>query len=118
MTTTPHLASSRVRVPESFAEMQDYFWEQGWTDGLPVVPPTEDAVRGMLAAMDADPQHSLGVMQPRNSRATLESWPSTPSWPAASPNTSRWWSPGCGQPCVKASTSLALRPPPAAPYRS
>ena len=52
--------------------MQDYFWEQGWTDGLPVVPPTEDAVRAMLAAVDADPQHSLGVMQPRNSRATVE----------------------------------------------
>jgi hypothetical protein len=52
--------------------MQDYFWEQGWTDGLPVVPPTEDAVRAMLAAVDADPQHSLGVIQPSNSRATLE----------------------------------------------
>ena len=70
--TIAHLASRRVRVPESFAAMQDYFWEQGWTDGLPVVPPTEDAVRGMLAAIDADPQHSLGTMQPRNSRASLE----------------------------------------------
>ena len=70
--TIAHLASRRVRVPESFAAMQDYLWEQGWTDGLPVVPPTEDAVRGMLAAIDADPQHSLGTMQPRNSRASLE----------------------------------------------
>ena len=70
--TTQQLQSRRVRVPESFSAMQDYFWEQGWTDGLPVVPPTEDAVRDMLAAIDTDPQHSLGVMQPRNSRATLE----------------------------------------------
>ena len=72
MTTTPQLASRRARVPAEFAAMQDYFWEQGWTDGLPVVPPTEDAVREMLSAVDADPSHSLGVMQPRNSRATLE----------------------------------------------
>ena len=72
MTTTQQLQSRRERVPSDFAAMQDYFWEQGWTDGLPVVPPTEDAVRDMLAAIDADPQHSLGVMQPSNSRATLE----------------------------------------------
>ena len=72
MTTTPQLASRRARVPAEFAAMQDYFWEQGWTDGLPVVPPTEDAVREMLSAVDADPSHSLGMMQPRNSRATLE----------------------------------------------
>ena len=70
--TTTHLQSRRERVPADFAAMQDYFWEQGWTDGLPVVPPTEDAVRVMLAAIDADPQRSLGVMQPSNSRATLE----------------------------------------------
>ena len=72
MTTTSALASRRELVPADYPAMQDYFWEQGWTDGLPVVPPTEDAVRGMLASIDADPQHSLGVMQPRNSRATLE----------------------------------------------
>ena len=70
--TTSHLASRRARVPADFGAMQDYFWEQGWTDGLPVVPPTESAVRDMLSAVDADPQHSLGVMQPSNSRATLE----------------------------------------------
>ena len=70
--TTTQLQSRRVRVPDSFPAIQDYFWEQGWTDGLPVVPPTEDAVCDMLAAIDADPQHSLGMAQPRNARATLE----------------------------------------------
>ena len=70
--TTTHLASRRELVPADFAAMQDYFWEQGWTDGLPVVPPTEDAVRAMLAAVDGEPSYSLGVMQPSNSRATLE----------------------------------------------
>ena len=72
MTTNARLTSRRERVPAGFADMQDYFWEQGWTDGLPVVPPTEDAVRDMLTGIDADPQHSLGIIQPSNSRATLE----------------------------------------------
>jgi len=35
--------------------MQDYFWEQGWTDGLPVVPPTEDSVRDMPSSIGAGP---------------------------------------------------------------
>ncbi len=70
--TTPQLHSRRARVPADFPAMQDYFWEQGWTDGLPVAPPTEDAVRAMLAGVDGGPSRSLGVMQPSNSRATLE----------------------------------------------
>ena len=70
--TTTDLQSRRERVSADFSAMQDYFWEQGWTDGLPVTPPTEDAVRAMLAAVDGEPSRSLGMMQPRNSRATLE----------------------------------------------
>ncbi len=72
MTNRAQLQSRRVRLPDSFAAMQDYFWEQGWTDGLPVAPPTEEAVREMLATVDGEPSDSLGVMQPRNARATLE----------------------------------------------
>ena len=39
MTITPQLASRRERVPADFAAMQDYFWEQGWTDGCPSCRP-------------------------------------------------------------------------------
>ncbi len=66
------LRSRRVQLPDSFQAVQDYCWEQGWTDGLPVVPPTESAVREMLSAYGEDPAQSLGVMQPRNAQATLE----------------------------------------------
>ena len=66
------LNARRVEVPDSFQAVQDYCWEQGWTDGLPVTPPTEPLVREMLASYGGDPAHSLGVMQPRNARATLE----------------------------------------------
>ena len=66
------LASRRVQVADSFQAVQDYCWERGWTDGLPVVPPTDQLVLEMLAAYKADPAKSLGVMQPRNARVTLE----------------------------------------------
>ena len=72
MSKMPTLTSRRARVPADHAAMQDHLWRQGWTDGLPVVPPTEMAVRDMLAAVVGPPSRSLGVMQPRNARATLE----------------------------------------------
>ncbi len=66
------LNARRVAVPDSFQAIQDYCWEQGWTDGLPVVPATEPPVREMLASYGGDPSFSLGTLQPRNSQATLE----------------------------------------------
>ena len=70
--SSPSLHARRVEVPDSFQAIQDYCWEQGWTDGLPVVPPTEPLVREMLASYGGDPSFSLGTLQPRNSQATLE----------------------------------------------
>jgi hypothetical protein len=72
MATALSLQSRRVGVPDSFEAVQDYCWQQGWTDGLPVVPATEDLVRRMLTAYGEDPSQSLGVIQPRNARVTLE----------------------------------------------
>ena len=66
------LNARRVKVPDSFQAIQDYCWEQGWTDGLPVVPATEPQVREMLDYYGGDPSFSLGTLQPRNSQATLE----------------------------------------------
>ena len=66
------LKSRRVEVPESFNAIQDYYEDQGWTDGLPVVPATEELVRSMLGAFGEDPGYSLGIIQPRNANATLE----------------------------------------------
>lgn len=66
------LQSRRVDAPGSYDGVQDYYWQQGWTDGLPVVPATESLVRRMLSAYGEDPSHSLGVIQPRNARVTLE----------------------------------------------
>ena len=66
------IQSRRVEVSADFAAIQDYYEQQGWTDGLPVVPATEDLVRKMLLYYGQDPSASLGVVQPRNAEVTLE----------------------------------------------
>lgn len=66
------IQSRRVEVSADFDTIQDYYEQQGWTDGLPVVPATEDLVRKMLLPYGQDPSTSLGVVQPRNAEVTLE----------------------------------------------
>ena len=63
--------SSNVSRPENqplitgtFAEIQRIFLDSGWTDGLPVVPPTEDAVAEFLRFTDLPPESSLGAIPP------------------------------------------------------
>ena len=64
--------SRRVEVSADFDAIQDYYEQQGWTDGLPVVPATEDLVRKMLLPYGRAPSTSLGIVQPRNAEVTLE----------------------------------------------
>src|SRR2546425_8419612 len=70
--TTSSLRSRRIAVPNASAAIQDYYEARGWTDGLPVVPATEDLVWEMLGTFGQNPAHVLGVIQPRNARVTLE----------------------------------------------
>ena len=72
MVNSSTLQSRRVQVSDSFAAIQDLYEERGWTDGLPVVPATEELVRNMLGAYGEDPSRSLGLIQPRNAQVTLE----------------------------------------------
>ena len=51
-------------------EVNDYFYSRGWTDGLPVIPPTVERVEQFVALADRDPQEVLGVLRPENREAT------------------------------------------------
>src|SRR4051794_41853242 len=54
------LAAPRIHeVPDDLLAAIDYCYDQGWTDGLPVVPPVVDRVKAMLAA---DPRPSGTVI--------------------------------------------------------
>ena len=50
-------------------ELEDMI-ERGWSDGLPVIPPTPERVEAMLGG--ADPSFSLGPVPPAHGDATLE----------------------------------------------
>ena len=66
------LDSRSQTVSDEFQTIQNVCWENGWTDGLPVVPPTESAVRKMLSSVPDDPSTVLGRMDPSNAQVTLE----------------------------------------------
>jgi hypothetical protein len=55
-------ASAQVhQVPDDVLSAIDYCYEQGWTDGLPVVPPEASRVKAMLAFEGRPPQTVLAV---------------------------------------------------------
>ena len=43
------LISEHLEVADDFEAVQSLYLERGWTDGLPVVPPTAERVQAMLA---------------------------------------------------------------------
>lgn len=47
-------------------------FERGWTDGLPVVPPTPERVLRMLAGTPRDPAEVIGEIPPNLSPCTVE----------------------------------------------
>ena len=47
-------------------------FERGWTDGLPVVPPTEDRVQRMLRGTSRAPDEIVGIIPPNQASCTVE----------------------------------------------
>ncbi|HLY84666.1 MAG TPA: thioredoxin family protein [Acidimicrobiales bacterium] len=65
------LGARRVEL----AELEDTFeamFERGWTDGLPVVPPTEARVLRMLDGTTRDPDEVVAVVPPDLVECTVE----------------------------------------------
>jgi hypothetical protein len=70
--TTAALQAERFEVPDDLWAVQEFFMEKGWGDGLPVIPPTEERVERMLAAVRRKPDEVIGVVPPRWAPATVE----------------------------------------------
>ncbi len=60
----PHEVAERLTVADDPEAIFERFAREDWTDGLPIVPPTEERVARMLAGSDFDPSCSLGPMPP------------------------------------------------------
>jgi len=63
---------ARIVFQGSLEEVNRFFYRRGWTDGLPIIPPTEEAVQEMLLGTDLAPDYLLGQLQSRLGKATVE----------------------------------------------
>ena len=66
------LASRRHEAELDFEGFNGFAMQQGWGDGLPLVPPTEGRVRGFLAANDRYPDEVIAQLPPARAECTVE----------------------------------------------
>lgn len=59
------------RFVGTFDEVQEHCHARGWSDGLPVVPPTVERVEGFLTFTGRDPGDVLGVLPSAQREATV-----------------------------------------------
>ncbi|HCP24632.1 MAG TPA: hypothetical protein DIT90_11025, partial [Dehalococcoidia bacterium] len=56
----------------SVGDAIELMFETGWTDGLPVVPPTEDRVKRFVDYTGLDGQELIAELPPLGGKATVE----------------------------------------------
>lgn len=61
-----------IRGPRVEDRLQELFLRRGWSDGLPVVPPTVARVKQALAFTDRTPTEVMGEVEPLKGLATVE----------------------------------------------
>ena len=62
----------RIVFKGSYQDVNNFFYRKGWSDGLPVSPPTEAAVADMMTGTDFPADHIVGKLIPRGGKATIE----------------------------------------------
>jgi hypothetical protein len=65
------LGSKTYEVEDAWSFLE-LAYEKGWTDGLPVAPPTPDRVAEMVAVSGRPADHVLGTIPPLMGKATVE----------------------------------------------
>lgn len=66
------MTGEKIRLPDSVEEINDIFYKNGWTDGLPIIPPTENNVSRMMSEVKRDKYEVIGIIPPKMGRATVE----------------------------------------------
>jgi hypothetical protein len=72
MSSTLGPAARTLKVGGGYSAINRHYQDQGWTDGLPIVPPTEDDLRAFLRYTDRAPREVVAVLPPRQGEATVE----------------------------------------------
>jgi hypothetical protein len=65
------LKSRQFEVSDT-VEAIELYYAKGWTDGLPVIPPTEEAIRAMLDAAGLEPDTEITFIEHRQVSVTAE----------------------------------------------
>jgi hypothetical protein len=63
---------ARIFFQGSLQEVNHFYFRRGWSDGLPLIPPTEEAVKEMLTGTDFPADHIVTKLGPRQGKATIE----------------------------------------------
>ncbi|MFH1485762.1 MAG: UGSC family (seleno)protein, partial [Chloroflexota bacterium] len=77
--TSPVKAEKKTAEPEprdvvfkgTLGEVQDFFYDNLWTEGLPIIPPTIEEIEKFLRFTDRSPDEVLGALLPENREATI-----------------------------------------------
>jgi hypothetical protein len=65
------MTSRTIESVDAFAAIEEYF-ERGWTDGLPIVPPRPEVVQQFMATVGRDPDEVLLSISETNMQCTIE----------------------------------------------
>jgi len=68
----PHQRLEIIEAEKPFEAVNELFYKRGWTDGLPIIPPTLERVNEMLRGTDRFPTELVGVIEPMKGKATVE----------------------------------------------
>ena len=66
------ILEDRIEIDAGPVALAEFFFTHGWTDGLPVTPPTAESVAAMVAASGRAAAETIGPIPPRMRIATLE----------------------------------------------
>ncbi|MDB5610243.1 MAG: hypothetical protein JWP25_7143 [Bradyrhizobium sp.] len=61
----------KIVATGDFNEVNDTYRAEGWSDGLPIVPPTTDVVQAFLKFTKDSPDRLIGCVQPSGSGVTI-----------------------------------------------
>lgn len=64
-------ASRDIVFTGSFEEVNDFFYDREWSDGLPIVPPTMENIAEFLSFTDRKPDEVLGIVLPESRAVTI-----------------------------------------------
>ncbi|MFC2001135.1 hypothetical protein ACFLUZ_01360 [Chloroflexota bacterium] len=64
-------ASGDIVFKGTFEEVNRFFYEREWSDGLPIVPPTTEKVEEFLKYTDRSPDDVIGILPPDKREATV-----------------------------------------------